>query len=317
MTASFVVLLMFLGIVLTADDMFLALKKATNINFTEKSNQENAARILKWNLQKCPKIIYTGSEYGEATVTIKCSNGKAYLLSHSSTHSDFLDVYDWNIDEIDFNTLKYNLGNSFEEWCLQRTGLSAEARKTVEVLLEEAGTSDCKLAANNVSSRTELYLSGKEITDLRPLGGLTNLKTLRLHNNQITDVNPLSGLTNLEKLYISSNPLADIRPLSGLTNLTELDLNDNQIEDVSPLSELTTLKDLRLNNNQITDISPLARLTNLWVLYLSYNQITDISPLARLKNLRLVNLTGNPITHRNCPVFPPEICDFDTSPWVP
>jgi internalin A len=55
----------------------------------------------------------------------------------------------------------------------------------------------------------------------------------------------------------------------------------------------------------------------LWVLYLSYNQITDISPLARLKNLRLVNLTGNPITERNCPVFPPEICDFDTSPWVP
>ena len=105
---SFFILLMFLGIVLTSDDIFLALDEATNINFYEKSKEENAARILKWNLKKCPKIIYTGREYGEATVTVKCSDGKAYLLSFTDYHhaTDYFDVYDWNIEEIDSNTLK-------------------------------------------------------------------------------------------------------------------------------------------------------------------------------------------------------------------
>lgn len=59
-----------------------------------------------------------------------------------------------------------SLGSSFQEWCLNKTSLSAEARKTVEVLLEEAGTSDCKQADDNLSSRTELDLSFSHITDV-------------------------------------------------------------------------------------------------------------------------------------------------------
>jgi internalin A len=51
-----------------------------------------------------------------------------------------------------------SLGSSFEEWCLQKASLSAERRKTVSLLLEEAGTSDCELAAKNLLSRTELKI---------------------------------------------------------------------------------------------------------------------------------------------------------------
>jgi hypothetical protein len=92
---------------------FLALERATDINFSEKSDKENTARILKWNLKKCPKVIDTGREYGEGTVTVKCSNGKAYVMYAQlscSTNSNFLlefiDVYGWSIEEVDFNTLK-------------------------------------------------------------------------------------------------------------------------------------------------------------------------------------------------------------------
>lgn len=210
-----------------------------------------------------------------------------------------------------------SLGSSFKEWCQKQSSLSAEARKTVEELLKEAGTSNCELAAENLLSRTELSLPEAPITDLRPLAGLTNLKGLYLNLNEITDLSPIARLTNLEKLGISGNPIADVTPLAGLTNLTELYLHGNEITDVSPLAGLIKLKDLRLNHNKITDVTPLARLTNLWVLYLSENQITDISPLAGLTNLRLLNLTGNPITEQTCPVFPPTVCDFEKSPWVP
>ncbi|MEQ8973051.1 MAG: leucine-rich repeat domain-containing protein [Coleofasciculus sp. C1-SOL-03] len=100
-----------------------------------------------------------------------------------------------------------SLGSSFQEWCLNKTSLSAEARKTVEVLLEEAGTSDCKQADDNLSSRTELDLSFSQITDVSSLSGLTNLSLLDLSNNQITDVSPLSGLTNLTGLDLGENPI--------------------------------------------------------------------------------------------------------------
>jgi internalin A len=52
-----------------------------------------------------------------------------------------------------------NSGSSFKEWCQKQASLSAEARITVEVLLAKAGTNDCELAAKNLLSLTELYLS--------------------------------------------------------------------------------------------------------------------------------------------------------------
>ena len=96
---------------------FLALERATDINFSEKFAQAQAALILKGNLKKCPKVIYTGSEYGEGIVTVKCSNTKAYVIYHhipcasdSSSNSnfllDFIGVSGSSIEEVDFNTLK-------------------------------------------------------------------------------------------------------------------------------------------------------------------------------------------------------------------
>ncbi|MEW6493031.1 MAG: hypothetical protein AB1589_11065 [Cyanobacteriota bacterium] len=96
---------------------FLTLERATDINFAEKFDQEHAELILKGNLKKCPKVIYTGREYGEGIVTVKCSNGKAYVIyhhiscqSHSSSNSnfllDFIGISGSSIEEVDFNTLK-------------------------------------------------------------------------------------------------------------------------------------------------------------------------------------------------------------------
>lgn len=98
-------------------------------------------------------------------------------------------------------------GSSFKQLCQKLTSLSAERRKTVEALLAEAGTSDCELAAKNLSSRTALNLVSRGISDLSPLSGLTNLAGLYFYNNQITDVSPLAGLTNLKELDLSNNQI--------------------------------------------------------------------------------------------------------------
>lgn len=68
-------------------------------------------------------------------------------------------------------------GSSFKEWCQKLTSLSAERRKTVETLLAEAGTSDCELAAKNLSSRTALNLVSRGISDDTREDFLTDLRS--------------------------------------------------------------------------------------------------------------------------------------------
>jgi len=143
---------------------------------------------------------------------------------------------------------------TFADWCLNKTTESLEIRHTVDVLLQVAETQDCHQAEKLLSTRTELFLSNKQITDLRPLSGLTNLTFLFLDNNQITDLKPLSGLTNLTDLLLNNNSLTDLKPLSTLINLAQLSLDNNQIGDLKPLSTLTNLTELSLGDAQtLTD----------------------------------------------------------------
>jgi hypothetical protein len=188
---------------------------------------------------------------------------------------------------------------SFADWCRHKDHLSPAAKHTVEVLLREAGTTDCHEAELILMNRTKLNLHNNQITDLNPLSTLTNLTELYLHNNQITDLNPLSTLTNLSKLNIRFNQIVDYLPLSTLTNLTELYLESDQITDLKLLSTLTNLTKLYLEVSQITDLNPLSTLTNLTELYLHNNQITDLNPLSSLANLTELYLHNNQITDLN------------------
>ena len=94
---------------------------------------------------------------------------------------------------------------SFEQWCQQKDTLPAETKKTVEVLLEKAGTEDCKAADLQLNSLTELSLNSNQISDVQPLASLTNLTSLGLNSNQVSDVKPLASLTNLSRLGLSEN----------------------------------------------------------------------------------------------------------------
>jgi internalin A len=144
-----------------------------------------------------------------------------------------------------------NSGRTFADWCRQKADLSPEAKHTVEVLLQQAGTTECDAANQTLLSLTGLFLP----------------------NNQISDIKPLESLTNLNLLYLDKNQISDIKPLESLTNLTVLDLDNNQISDIKPLESLTNLNLLYLDNNRISDLKPLESLTNLILLRLSGNPI--------------------------------------------
>src|SRR4028118_1628679 len=148
-------------------------------------------------------------------------------------------------------------GNSirtFADWCREKDSLSPEVKHTVEVLLREAGTTECDAADRTLSSLTELDLENSQIGDIKPLASLTNLTLLNLGYNQISDIKPLASLTNLTQLGLSNNKISDIKPLVSLTNLTVLSLSKNQINDIKPLASLTNLTQLGLSSNEINDI---------------------------------------------------------------
>ena len=132
---------------------------------------------------------------------------------------------------------------------------------------------------------------------LRVLGSLTKLESLKLSGNRITDLSPIARLTNLGTLDISANPIADLRlrPVIELPNLTALSASDIGLTDLRPLAGLVNLQYLELWGNDIDDLSPLAGLINLQHLHLSSNQIDDLSPLAGLVQLETLNLRNNKI----------------------
>ncbi|MFN5891038.1 MAG: leucine-rich repeat domain-containing protein [Dolichospermum sp.] len=189
----------------------------------------------------------------------------------------------------------YLIAQTFTEWCQQKANLSQQRRRTVEVLLQVAKTQNCDQANQTLTKLTSLYLTGNQISDIKPLSNLTNLTRLNLSRNQISDIKPLSNLTNLTWLDLEENQISDIKPLSNLlsnlTKLTSLSLMGNQISDIKPLSNLTKLTSLWLWENQISDIKPLSNLTNLTWLWLRENQISDIKPLSNLLS-NLTNLTS-------------------------
>ena len=94
---------------------------------------------------------------------------------------------------------------------------------------EEQTAAKIRLAKEN--GATVLELHGKQIRDLAPLAGLSDLKTLGLGRNQITDLSPLAKLTQLNKLWLPNNQINDLTPLAKLTKLKMLHLGGNPIPD--------------------------------------------------------------------------------------
>jgi len=86
---------------------------------------------------------------------------------------------------------------TFADWCAQQQQLTPEARHTVDVLLEKAGTKECDRANKILTNLTSLDLGFNKISDLSPLAPLTNLTQLDLSYNQISDLSPLASLTTI------------------------------------------------------------------------------------------------------------------------
>jgi internalin A len=174
----------------------------------------------------------------------------------------------------------------FIELCERRKSLPRATRHTIDEILDQIGTKNCRKANAKVIKMGSLILRGKVIADLSPIAMFPNLDSLSLSDNQITD----------------------LRPLANLTKLRSLSLKHNRITNLKPLAKSRKLIALYVNGNKITDIRPLANLTQLQFLGLQSNNISDLRPLANLRKMSEIDVRGNKVTRKDCP-FNKEMCE--------
>jgi hypothetical protein len=67
-----------------------------------------------------------------------------------------------------------------------------------------------------------LDLSFTEVSDLKPVAGLTNLQQLAVSFTQVSDLKPVTGLTSLRALYAERTKVTDVTMLQQLPRLIEL-----------------------------------------------------------------------------------------------
>ena len=135
----------------------------------------------------------------------------------------------------------------------------------------------------------KLTLQNTDVTDLSPLGKLTDLAELALGgvSTSLTDIGPLSSLVNLTKLSIVRSRLADLGPIASMVQLRSLNLADAiHRASLSPLKDLVHLTQLNLTGNRwLSDISALAGMTSISELNLTFTNVVDFRPLLGLRLL--------------------------------
>ena len=141
-----------------------------------------------------------------------------------------------------------------------------------------------------------LVINSSSISDISPLSKLTQLRELNFYEGYVSDISPLKNLTQLNTLVLVANPISDFSPLTDLSELESLSIHRTGLSDLTPLAHLEKLTQLWLSDNNISDISPLEGLTQLTTLSLSKNRLNNITPLGKLTNLTRLYIYDNPLS---------------------
>ena len=88
------------------------------------------------------------------------------------------------------------------------------------------------------------------IEDLSPLAEVSSLQEVRFSETDVSDLRPLSALAQLRYLEGRDTKLTTLNGLEDLKSLRQVNVSDNDISDISALSELA-LESLNLRNNRV------------------------------------------------------------------
>ncbi len=122
----------------------------------------------------------------------------------------------------------------------------------------------------------------QEVSDLRPLSCLPELRMLRLFVVPVTDLSPISGLGKLEDLSLTHIDVRDIEVVRNFPNLKTIELHSVEVDNLAPLAALHSLRYVTLENLPARDLSPLAGHDKLQMLTLTFMDLPDLTVLSTL-----------------------------------
>lgn len=117
--------------------------------------------------------------------------------------------------------------------------------------------------------------TGSNITSLKGVENLKNLKVLNCFNNKITSLKELAGLKKLQKLFCFNNEIDSLSGIENLINLTDLYIGNNKIKNLDGLQNLVNLKDVSCYRNNLKNLGSLDQLKNLTRIYCKNNDMND------------------------------------------
>ena len=146
----------------------------------------------------------------------------------------------------------------------------------------------------SMKNLTNLTLSNNQITNIKAINNLSNLKILYLsgNNNNVNLVEIEDIISNLDLLTVSTESLKTIVNCD-INKITKLMLPSNssltEIPDLSKFKKLTTLS--LSSSSNIKDLNTISTITSLKILNLNqtnlHGRMIDFSKLANLTNLSL------------------------------
>jgi len=170
------------------------------------------------------------------------------------------------------------------------TDRSTDANLIRQAVARKLGKKPHELVLGDYKKIEQLNLSGSEISDLKPLEALTELKILHLYDTHVSNLEPLKALTSLRELRLSRTNIRNIEPLSALTGLQGLWIDGTQVSNIEPLKDLTQLQMLDLGYSEVSNLKPLQSLKNLRMLWLPVSEINSIDALSSLIKLQMLCL---------------------------
>ncbi len=143
----------------------------------------------------------------------------------------------------------------------------------------------------------EIKAKAGEITSLKDLAALKNLRQLYIGNQNITDLSVLSSLSGLQDLGIFNCPVTDLSVVKNMSNLKQFCLNGcPDVLDLSPLAGCANLHELVLADCGAQDYSVLASLGDFNFIHMISIDTELYLPFLKGKSIRELKLIGGSLS---------------------
>nr|GEW78206.1 probable LRR receptor-like serine/threonine-protein kinase At2g16250 [Tanacetum cinerariifolium] len=255
-------------------------------------------RTKEWPIKSDPCVTWAGIVCENTTIVKINISGFKRTRKGGRNPSFAIDSLANFTNLVSFNASGFLLPGSMPNW------LGVKVRRLKVLDLRNCGiTGGVPFSIGNLTSLSELYLSGNELTGIIPssFGMLSRLKVLDLSRNLLTGSVPecFGNLVNFRYLNLSGNSLSSAVPaqIGNLANLVVLDLSCNHFSGDLPvvLWSLCHLSFLDVSDNKFEGVLPNISLNDnvtKAVTNLSHNMFYGALTLV-LKRVSSVDLSYN------------------------